>query len=270
MIVLIRGAGDLASGVALRLWRAGLRVIMTELPQPLAVRRLVSFSEAVYTGETTVEGVTARRVADPADTFKILNVLAKGHMPVLIDPDGQSVSGLHPAVLIDARMLKAPVTLEPERVSLIVGLGPGFTAGVNCHAVVETNRGPRLGRVLWEGAGEPDTGRPEPVLEQAQSRILRAPAAGELHTHAELGTLVQAGQTVAEVAGQAIQAPFAGVLRGLLRPGLAVAAGLKIGDLDPRGDPALCRLVSDKSLAVAGGVLEAILTRLNLRPILWK
>lgn len=269
MIVLIRGGGDLASGVALRLHRVGLRVVITELPEPLAVRRLVSFAEAVYTGEVVIEGVTARRVDDPSDTLRVLQVLAKGQIPVLIDPEARAIRLLHPHVVVDARMTKQPAELIPVPVSLIIGLGPGFTAGVNCHAVIETNRGHMLGRVLWKGSAEADTGVPEAVGDKQAERVLRAPAEGVLQARAEIGDHLEAGQVVAEIAGIAVKAPFRGVLRGLIHPGIRVHAGQKIGDLDPRDDPRYCTLVSDKSLAIAGGVLEAILSRAELRPALW-
>ena len=269
MIVLIRGGGDLASGVALRLHRIGLRVVISELPQPLAVRRLVCFSEAVYTGEWGVEGVTARRVTDPTDTLRALQVLSKGHIAVLVDPHGEAVKHLHPHVVVDARMTKQPVPLMSERVNLIIGLGPGFVAGENCHAAVETNRGHMLGRVIWQGAPEPNTGEPDVVANKRNERVLRAPADGELVTHAEICDHVEPGQQVAEVAGQPLLSSFKGVLRGLLRPGVPVTTGLKIGDVDPRDDPRYCTLVSDKSLAIGGGVLEAMLSRPELRPYLW-
>ena len=269
MIVLIRGGGDLASGIALRLYRAGLRIVMTELPQPLAVRRLVSFSEAVYAGETTVEGITAKRVNDPGDALRILNVFAKGQIPVLIDPDGAAIRAVHPTVVVDARMLKQAVPLPEERINLLIGLGPGFTAAGNCHAAVETNRGHTLGRVYWTGGPQPDTGVPDAVQDQRIERVLRAPTDGEVVAHAQLGEIIEAGQLIAEVDGQPVKAGFRGALRGLLRTGVQVSEGLKIGDLDPRADSSLCWLVSDKSLAVAGGVLEAILTRSELRKSFW-
>jgi xanthine dehydrogenase accessory factor len=269
MIVLIRGGGDLASGVALRLYRAGLRVVITELPQPLAVRRLVSFGEAIYTGEITIEGVTARRVIDASDTLRILQVFAKGQIPVLVDPQADSIKSLHPTVVVDARMMKRHAELIPTPVSLIIGLGPGFMVGENCHAVVETLRGHHLGRVYWEGGAAPDTGQPDPVRGQAGERVLRAPAGGVLQAQAEIGQHVEAGQVVAQVAGLTVAAPFAGMLRGLLHDGIPVKAGMKIGDVDPRDDPSFCNLVSDKALAVGGGVLEAILSRQELRATLW-
>lgn len=269
MIVLIRGGGDLASGVALRLQRVGLRVVITELPQPLAVRRLVSFAEAVRTGEVTVEGLTARRVNDPSDTLRALQIIAKGQIPVLIDPEAKAALGLHPTVIVDGRLLKRPPEALKHNARLYIGLGPGFTAGVDCSAVIETHRGHRLGRVIWQGQAQVDTGLPESVAERQAERVLRAPADGVLHTFAEIEAHLEPGEAVGKVGEKVLRAPFAGVLRGLLPEGMQVQQGMKIGDLDPRDDPALCRLVSDKALSIGGGVLEAILTKAELRPLLW-
>ncbi len=266
MTVLLLGGGDLASGVALRLFHAGIRIVITELPQPLAVRRLVSFSEAVYSGETTVEGITATRVEDPSGIFKIVEA---GRIPVLVDPDAEIVAVLQPVVLVDARMTKRTALLKRDAAPLVVGLGPGFIAGDNCHAVVETQRGHMLGRVLWSGSAEPNTGQPDAVLQYRQERILRAPANGIFLGHAQIGDRVSPGQVLATVAEQNVVAPFPGVLRGLLASGVQVQQGLKVGDVDPRGDPRYARLVSDKSLAIGGGVLEAILTRSEIRQQLW-
>ncbi len=268
-LIIIRGAGEMASGVAYRLHRAGLKIVMTELPQPLAVRRWVCFSEAVYEGQCTVEGIEARRVKDPTDTLKILQVMAKGIIPVLIDPDGESIPALHPTVVVDARMLKKAIELIPTRVNLIIGLGPGFTAGKNCHAAIETHRGHTLGRVYWEGSPLADTGIPDAVGSVREKRVLRAPTNGVLTPKASIGEHIEAEQVVAEVNGQPIVAPFKGVLRGMLREGLQVTQNLKVGDLDPRDDPAFCSLISDKALAIGGAVLEAILSKPNLRPYLW-
>jgi len=270
VIVIIRGGGDLASGVTLRLHRVGLQVVITELAQPLAVRRLACFAEAIYAGETVVEGVTARRVNDPTDALRIIQVLAKGQIPVLIDPQGASIRHLHPGAVVDGRMLKQRVPLIPEQVGLIIGLGPGFTAGENCHAVVETKRGHMLGRVYWNGSAESDTGVPGDVEARRAERVLRAPVDGRLNAHAQICDLLDADQLIADVSGIDVRAPFKGVLRGLLHDGLEVRAGLKIGDFDPRGDPRYCSLVSDKALAIAGGVLEAILSRAELRAGLWR
>ncbi len=269
MIVLIRGGGDLASGVALRLYRAGLRVVITELPQPLAVRRTVSFSEAINTGEVTVEGVRARRVTDAADSLRVLQILSKGSIPVLIDPEASSALGLHPTVIVDGRMNKRPPEPLRHTARLFIGLGPGFTAPKDCHVVIETRRGHTLGRAVWQGSSIPDTGVPEGLLEHRAERVLRAPADGTLETFTQIGDHVEESQPVAQVAGLMVTAPFPGVVRGLLKPGQTVSAGVKIGDVDPRDDPSLCSLVSDKSLAIGGGVLEAILSRLELRAHFW-
>lgn len=270
MIVLIRGGGDLASGVALRLHRAGMRVVVTELAQPLAVRRLVCFAEAVTSGEVNIEGVVGRKVSESLDTLRILQILSKGQVPVLIDPKANSARALHPTVIVDGRMRKQPPEPLKHTARLYIGLGPGFTAPKDCSAVIETQRGHRLGRVIWEGQAQDDTGLPEAVGERSSERVLRAPVKGTLKVFVPIGEHVQAGQTVAEVAGKAVQAPFKGVLRGILPDGMEVEQGLKIGDLDPRDDPALCRLVSDKALAIGGGVLEAILSVPDLRPQIWK
>ena len=269
MIVLLRGGGDLASGVALRLHHAGFRVVITELAQPLAVRRLASFSEAVYAGETVIEGVTARRVTDIDDTLRVLQILSKGRIPVLVDPEARAAQLLHPSVIVDARMRKLPPEPLRHNAKLFIGLGPGFMAPDNCHAAIETQRGHWLGRVIWQGAPKDDTGVPESVAERGTERVLRAPSDGMLIVHAQIGDHLEAGQLVAEVSGQPVVAPFKGVLRGLLPADVPVHAGLKVGDVDPRDDPAICSLVSDKSLAVGGGVLEAILAKVELRPHLW-
>lgn len=268
-IIALRGGGDLASGVAVRLHRAGLRLAISELPQPLAVRRLVSFAEAIYQGEVVVEGVVARCITDPTDTLRVLRLFAKRQIPVLVDPDFQALHSLRPTVVIDARMAKQVPEQGLQQASLVIGLGPGFEAGKNCHAVIETNRGHHLGRVIWQGTAETDTGVPESVAEHGSERVLRTPVDGVIQARAEIGDLVVPGQVVAEVAGKPIQANFAGVLRGLVHSGIPVVRNMKVGDIDPRADPAACRLVSDKALAVGGGVLEAILSRADLRPLLW-
>ena len=270
-VILIRGGGDLATGVALRLIRTGLRVVVTEIAQPLAVRRTVSFAEAIYAGEVTVEGVTAHRIPDPTDSFRILMVLGKQQIPVLVDPDCTSAKALHASVIVDARMNKRP----PEPIGyvpqLYLGLGPGFEGGVNCQAVVETRRGAMLGRVYWQGGPDPDTGQPD----GDPQRVLRAPADGTFIAHKQIGDHCEAGEPIAEIQSSdenppsKIFSPFAGVLRGLLHPGLLVARGLKIGDIDARDDPRICQMVSDKALSVGGGVLEAILSRPDLRATIW-
>jgi xanthine dehydrogenase accessory factor len=269
MIVLIRGGGDLASGVALRLHKSGFKVVITELPKPLAVRRLASFSEAIYIGEMTLEGVVAKRVNNIDDPLRILQLLSKGRIPVIIDPDGKSIQAVHPTVIVDARMLKAAPEPLRHTAKLYIGIGPGFIGGANCHVAIETQRGPWLGRVLWDSPTLADSGTPEPVGMIQTERALYAPANGSLVPHKSISDFVQEGELIGEINGQLINAPFSGVLRGLIHPDVEVFQGMKIGDLDPRNDPQLCNHVSDKALAIGGGVLEAILSKPELRPHLW-
>jgi xanthine dehydrogenase accessory factor len=266
MIVLIRGGGDLASGVAVRLHRCGLKIAITELAQPLVVRRTVSFAEAIYSGSITVEGVQGRFVKGPQETKRIL---ADGHISVLIDPEARAISLLNPLVLIDARMTKQRPELDIHSAPLVIGLGPGFVVGENCHAVIETNRGHALGRVIWTGSAEGDTGIPEKVGEWRSERVLRAPVDGKLTNHKAIGDHVEKDQIIADVSGQTIHAPFKGILRGLLYPGTRVVQGMKVGDIDPRDNPDYINMISDKALAVGGGVLEAILTKVEYRSRLW-
>jgi xanthine dehydrogenase accessory factor len=274
-LILIRGGGDLATGVAIRLIRSGLRVVITELAQPLAVRRTVSFAEAVYAGEITVEGITARRVTDPTDSLSVLNVLGKQQVPVLVDPDCVAAKLLHPTVIVDGRMTKHPPEAIGYSPALYIGLGPGFEAGVNCQAVIETRRSHTLGRVYFRGSPDPDTGQPD----GDRARVLRAPCDGTIIAHANIGEHVEKDQLIAEIdngqqtadhqPSSVVCSPFAGVLRGLIHPGLTVSRGMKIGDVDPRDDPRLCTLVSDKALSIGGGVLEAILSKPEVRAQLW-
>ena len=261
--VLIRGGGDLATGVTLRLHRAGIKVLITELPHPLAVRRAVSFAEAVYEGYHTVEGVTARLIE--ADQLSAWN--DTDEIPVIIDPDAAILSSLISPVVIDARLLKSAPSPLPTQVPLHIGLGPGFYAGRDCHAVIETRRSHRLGRVIWEGSSQPDSGEPD----GDPRRVLRAPSDGIIIAHANIGEHLQKGQSIAEVQSEIensksqIVSPFAGLLRGLIHDGLHVPKGMKIGDIDLRNDASLCYLVSDKALAIGGGVLEAILSKREIR-----
>lgn len=266
-VILLRGGGDIASGVALRLHRVGLKILITELSQPLVVRRSVSFANAVYSGEWSVEGVVAKRVAE-LDSAK--NLLAKGGIPVMVDPQAGIIDQLFPLVLVDGRMTKQKPELGKVAAPLVIGLGPGFYGGINCHAAIETRRGPKLGRVVWQGETEKDTGIPERVGKYTGERVLRAPTNGFLKAYSEIGDLVEIGQTIAEVSGKIITSPFKGILRGLLNPGIEVFTGMKIGDVDPRLDPSIYQFVSDKALAVGGGVLEAILTVIKIRCYLWE
>jgi xanthine dehydrogenase accessory factor len=255
-LVLIKGAGDLASGVAYRLKRSGFPLIMMELPVPVMIRRAVSFGEAVYRGETIVEGIRACRI----ETVQEAQRLAQSEViPVLVDSDASAVATVKPQVLVDAIMAKANTGTSINDAPLVAALGPGFTTGQDCHVVIETNRGHWLGRVIYQGQAEPDTGTPGKVKGYTVERVLRAPANGYVIALANIGDPIKQGQLIASVGSQEVRAPFDGVLRGLIHPNVQVTAGFKIGDLDPRGVAQHCFAISDKSLAIGGGVLEAIL-----------
>jgi xanthine dehydrogenase accessory factor len=257
--VLIKGAGDLATGVAARLWRSGFLVAMTELAQPLTIRRSVAFAEAVYAGEVKVEEITARRLSDLAD---IESAWQASVIPVLSCHE-DCVAAVRPAVLVDAILSKRNTGTRLTDAPFVVGLGPGFTAGQDVHAVVETNRGHYLGRVLWSGSAQPDTGVPGDIAGYGRERVIYAPAEGAFEHRLNIGAVVNAGDVVGRVGQAPVRAPIAGVLRGLIHDGVLVQASLKIGDVDPRAVPDHCCTISDKALAIGGGVLEAVLIYLR-------
>ncbi len=254
--VIIRGGGDLGSGVALRLWRCGFRVLILETSAPLCVRRSVSFAEAVYEGTWGVEEARAVRVENMEEAVRVMDGCA---IPVLIDPTGSYLRDSRASAVVDAIMAKRNLGTTIDMAPLVVALGPGFSAGRDVDAVIETNRGPNLGRVRWSGRAEPNTGVPGPVLGKSTERVLRSPAAGSVTVIRDIGSIVDTGAVLAMVGEQVIRAPFPGLLRGMIREGTIVETGMKVGDVDPRRDPTLCTLVSDKALAIAGGVVEAIM-----------
>ena len=260
-LVLLRGGGDLATGVAYRLHQAGFPLIVLELPRPLVVRRTVALAAAVLEEEVTVEDLLARRVETWSEARQMAG---SGRVPVLVSP--QWPAGIAPgeaSVLVDARMAKRNIDTRIDQASIVIALGPGFYAGRDCHAVVETKRGHRLGRVIWQGEALPNTGRPGVIAGRAGERVLRAPAAGVVTWQVQIGDAVDQGQRIGQVDGEPVTAPFQGLIRGLIAPGTDVPAGLKIGDVDARADRETCFTISDKALAVGGGVLAAILTRMN-------
>ncbi len=261
-LVVVRGGGDLASGVIVRLVRAGIRTVVTELPQPLAVRRSVSFAQTVYSQKFAIEGIQAKLTNSLDDLPDLFNF---GVVPVLVDPDATLLKTLQPQVVVDARMRKRPPESTYPADWFFIGLGPGFIAGENCDAAVETKRGHFLGRVYWQGSPEPDTGRPESVENREGERVIRAPNSGQLESLVEIGDSVIEGAPLARVANDIVYARFSGIVRGMLMNGLFVERGMKIGDLDPRSDPKYCTMVSDKALAVGGGVMEAIFSKLEFR-----
>lgn len=256
MFVLIRGAGDLATGIALRLYRSGIRVAMTELERPMTIRRTVAFSQAVVTGETTVEGVTARRVDTVREVFQLMD---QGVVPVLVDPECRFLEELRPHALVDAILAKRNLGTKITDAPVVIGVGPGFTAGEDCHAVVETMRGHTLGRAIYQGPTMPNTNIPGLIGGFTGERVLRAPADGIFRATAEIGDHVEVGQAVGFVGEQPMCCTIRGMLRGLIADGTPVYKGLKSGDVDPRDDRSYCDTVSDKALAIGGGVLEALL-----------
>lgn len=258
MLVLIRGAGDLATGIAWRLWQAHFDIVMTDLPQPTAIRRTVAFSTALENIEMTVEGVTAVACATPN---QVLEAFKRRRVAVLPDPDCKLALQLRPDVVVDAILAKRNLGTRIDDAPLVIGVGPGFCAGQDCHYVIETQRGHDLGRVIEEGPAAPNSGIPGNIGGYTSERILRAPAAGVFRPLASIGDLVQAGQTVAEVNGTPLTAPIAGMVRGMLAGGVEVTPGFKCGDVDPRGEKASYTTISDKARAIGGGVLEAILRR---------
>ncbi len=261
LVVLIRGAGEVASGVAHRLHRSHLKVCMIEIPRPLAVRRAVAFSEAIYEGKKEVEDVRAKFISKPEE---IETVWRKGDIPILIDPDGKKTRNFsEPDVLVDAIMAKRNLGTQVNDAPLVIGLGPGFAAGRDVHIVIETNRGHHLGKMILKGTAEPDTGIPGEIGGYAMERVLRTMKKGIFHPQKSIGDRVNQGTVVAVVDDFPVIARISGVLRGLLREGVEVIKGMKVGDIDPRGKKESCFTISDKARAIGGGVLEAILYRFN-------
>ena len=260
LIVLIKGAGEMATGVAHRLFRSGFRVCLTEIAEPLAVRRAVSFCEAVFEEEKEVEGVKARRVCGEEE---IRRAWAQGWLPLIIDPGANIRKILKPVVMVDAILAKENLGTLASDAPLVIGLGPGFRAGEDVHVVVETNRGHNLGRIIEQGEAEPNTGIPGNIGGYTWERVLRTPAEGVFRAKKKIGDAVQAGETVAEVDGAPVKAGISGVLRGILRDGIRVREQMKAGDIDPRGTRENCFTISDKARAIGGSVLEAILMKYN-------
>lgn len=259
-MIVIKGAGDLASGVAVRLARCGFPIVMTDLPHPTSIRRTVCFSEAILNGAFTVEDVTAECAKTTRD---IEAIHARCHIAVLADPEAACIQTLKPDVIIDAILAKRNLGTKITDAPVVIALGPGFTARVDCHAVIETMRGHDLGRVILNGSAEPNTGIPGNISGFTTERVLRAPKDGIFHEVRQIGDIVEKGDLIASVDGKPIPATISGVIRGLLPTGTPVHTGMKSGDIDPRPIQAHCYTVSDKARAIGGGVLEAILMLLR-------
>lgn len=256
-LVLIKGAGDIASGIAHRLFRCGFRIVMTELTEPTVIRRPVSFAEAVYSGEHCVEGVRGVRCDSPVEAVRG----TVDFIPVIVDPTAAIGKTLCPDAVVDAILAKRNTGTRLDDSTIVIGVGPGFTAGVDVHAVVETDRGHDLGRVIDVGSARADTGHPGEIGGHTTQRLLRSPCKGVFVATVAIGDMVQAGDCVGQVDGHPVVTSLAGVVRGILHDGLTVFQGMKIGDVDPRGERDYCFTISDKARAVGGGVLEALMTR---------
>lgn len=254
--VIVRGAGEMASGVIRRLRLAGFYVLALEQPKPECIRRTVCFAEAVYEKEIKVEGVTSVLINSLGEAESIIKA---NRVPILIDPWASSAAIFRPDILIDARMLKEATDSSFGLAPCVIGLGPGFTAGKDCQAVIETNRGFNLGRVIYQGQAEPNTGLPGKIGSVGADRVLRSPGAGKFVALTKITDQVTAGQIIGHVGTQPIPATIDGCLRGLIRANSKVRAGQKIGDIDPRGKKDYCFKISEKANAIAGGVLEAVM-----------
>lgn len=258
----IRGAGDLATGIALRLYRSGFDIIMSDIAVPTTVRRTVAFSPAVYTGETSVEGITGKLCENIS---MIDTVIESRCIPVIVDPSGEIMKEYKPDVIVDAIIAKTNIGTKITDADIVIGVGPGFEAGVDCHAVVETKRGHNLGRVLWSGSAYPNTGVPGNIGGYTVERIIRATADGVFRAKVNIGDYVKAGDLLAYCDETPVYANIDGIVRGLLQDGVKVKTGMKSGDVDPRAEKEYCFTVSDKASAIGGGVLEAILSKISGR-----
>ena len=258
--MVIRGGGDLATGVAVRLFRAGFPVMILEVDHPTVIRLPVSFARAVYEGKAIVEEIEA--VLIPS-WEKAKDTIKQGKIPVLVDPEGSCIKKLSPTILVDAILAKRNLGTRKNQAPLVIGLGPGFTAGEDVDVVVETMRGHNLGRVYYQGQAAPNTGVPGEVGGESKRRLLRAPADGKITPLHSIGDMVEVGEAIAEVEGIPLKAEISGVLRGLIYPQSRVTKGMKVGDIDPRGIRDHCFTISDKARSIGGAVLEAICAYLN-------
>lgn len=255
-VVVVRGAGDLATGVGYRLHRCGFKVLMLEIEKPLVIRRTVSYAQSVYDGEIVINGVKGVRVSNQEE---IDSAWEREEIPVLVDERARIVSELKPRIVVDAILAKKNLGTNIDMAEIVIGMGPGFTAGVDVDAVVETKRGHYLGSVILEGTAIPNTGVPGLIGGYDKERVIHSPADGKIEHISKIGDIVKAGQTIAKIGSTDVVVEISGVLRGLIQDGLEVQTGLKIADVDPRGEVEHCFSISDKALSIAGGVLEAIM-----------
>ncbi len=255
-LAIVRGAGDLATGTISKLFRCGFRVAALETSHPTVIRRTVSFAQAVFDREVTVEGITAVLAETEEDIKKAWNT---GKIPIIPDPEGHWIKKLAPLIVVDAIIAKKNLGTRRDMAPVVIGLGPGFSAGEDVHAVIETNRGHNLGKVIHDGPAAPNTGIPGNIAGHTADRVVRAPSEGQVKVLKDIGSLVSKGEVILKVGSEEVLSPLDGVVRGMIAGGAEVTRGFKIADVDPRGDVTYCRIISDKARAIAGGVLEAIL-----------
>lgn len=252
-IVVVRGAGDLATGVIARLHNSGFKVIACEIDKPSSIRRKVSFSEAVYDGETIVEGLTAKLTS-------IEDSVLDDGVSIVIDPKMSILDSIKPYAVVDSILAKTNLGTRIDMADIVIGVGPGFTAGDDCHAVVETKRGHDLGKIYYSGSAIPNTGIPGEIGGKSNERVVHSPSEGTIHNSVSIGDTVFEGDLLFTVSDDRMYAPFSGVVRGIIRYGFFVKKGMKVADIDPRIDQVEnCVKISDKARTISGGVLEAIL-----------
>ena len=255
MKILIKGAGDLATGIASRLFNGGHQILMTELPVPLTVRRTVALSRAVYDGEAVIENMRGVLVSD---LEQALQIIKDGDIPVMVDEKAEIREAFRPDVVVDAILAKKNLGTRITDAPLVIGVGPGFEAGTDCHCVVETKRGHTLGSVIIEGSAIPNTGVPGNIGGYTTERLLKAAADGRIRPMVSIGDLVEKGQITAYTGEMPVYAQMPGIVRGMLQPDVEVTKGMKIGDIDARSQKENCHTISDKARAIGGGVLEVV------------
>lgn len=260
-IVVVRGGGDIASGVIQKLHRVGFRVLVLELEKPTSIRRTVCFSEAVYTGRTELEGITAVRAES---IVEIYHTWAENCVPVAVDPKGSCINSFKPLAVVDAIIAKRNTGMHKDLAPVIIAIGPGFTAGKDVSVVIESNRGHNMGRLIFHGNAEPNTGRPGNIAGYTIERVLKSPDDGIIAVEHSIGDTVKQGDIIATVNGHTINAQIDGIIRGIIRGGTYVTKGFKVGDIDPRIDQLKnCYTISDKARAIGGAVLEAIIIEIK-------
>lgn len=260
MMVLIKGAGDLATGIAYRLKKSGFDVVMTEIHKPTTVRRTVAFSQAVFDNEIVIEGIKGVKVNNINEIYEEIR---EGNIPIIIDEKAEIIKELRPDVVVDSIIAKKNLGTSIEDAPIVIGVGPGFEAKVDCHLVVETKRGHYLGKVIEEGSAIPNTGVPGNIGGYTKERIIRASSNGKIKPLVAIGDFVKKGDIVAYIDGVEVLAEIDGIVRGMLQEGIEVFKGMKSGDIDPRCEKDHCFTISDKARSIGGGVLEAIMYMSN-------